>query len=97
VIWLDRKPWREDPRTEFWVTDWRNGAWIDARTAHYLSDKETPMQYGLGAQAVAAPGAFDYVVARKHIYEAEERFNAPLDQHGDQTSTDGHPAPLVRP
>lgn len=80
LIWLDRKPWREDLRTEFWVADWRTGAWIDARTASYVTGKETPMGYGLGAQAAPAPGALDFAAARRHIYEAEERFNAPLGQ-----------------
>ena len=83
VIWLDRKPWREDPRTEFWVTDWRDGSWIDARAASYLTGKETPMQYGLGAQSVPAPGALDYAAARKQIYEVEESLNAPLPPPGE--------------
>lgn len=78
VIWLDEQPWREDPRTQIWVTDWRNGAWIDARTAHYLPGKETPMQYGLGAQSEPATGAIDFGAARRHIYAVEERFNAPV-------------------
>ena len=49
LIWLDQQPWRDDPRTQIWVNDWRSGLWIDARSAHYLPVKETPMRYGLGA------------------------------------------------
>ncbi len=82
LIWLDKQPWREDPRTQIWVTDWRNGAWIDARTAHYLPGKETPMQYGLGAQSEPAAGAIDFAAARKHIYEVEARFNVPIFNPG---------------
>ena len=82
VIWLDEQPWREDPRTQIWVTDWRNGTWIDARTAHYLPGKETPMQYGLGAQSEPATGALDFAAARKHIYEVEARFNTPIFNPG---------------
>ena len=78
VIWLDKQPWRGDPRTEIWVNDWRNGAWIDARTAYYLKGKETPMQYGLGAQTEPMPGAIDYAAAKTHIFEVEAHFNAPV-------------------
>ncbi|MBK8640169.1 MAG: hypothetical protein IPN92_18500 [Chromatiaceae bacterium] len=78
VIWLDQRPWREDPRTEIWVNDWRNGAWIDARTAYYLKGKETPMQYGLGAQTEPMPGALNFAEAKIHILEVEARFNAPV-------------------
>ena len=88
LIWLDGQPWREDPRTQIWVTDWRNGAWIDARTAHYLPGKETPMQYGLGAQSEPAPGAIDFAAARRHIHAVEERFNAPIFDPG---ATASHP------
>lgn len=86
LIWLDKQPWREDPRTQIWVTDWRNGAWIDARTAHYLTGKETPMQYGLGAQSEPAPGAIDFAAARRHVYAVEERFNAPIFDPGATAS-----------
>ena len=82
LIWLEDQPWREDPRTQIWVTDWRNGAWIDARAAHYLPGKETPMQYGLGAQSEPAAGAIDFAAARKHIHEVEARFNAPIFNPG---------------
>ncbi len=78
VIWLDKQAWRGDPRTEIWVNDWRNGAWIDARTAYYLKSKETPMQYGLGAQTEPTSGAIDFAAAKSHIFEVEARFNAPV-------------------
>lgn len=78
VIWLDEQSWREDPRTQIWVTDWRNGTWIDARTAYYLKGKETPMQYGLGAQPEPDAEAIDFAAARRHIHEVEERINAPI-------------------
>ena len=31
VIWLDKQAWKDDSRTEIWVTDYRSGDWIDAR------------------------------------------------------------------
>jgi copper chaperone NosL len=77
VIWLEKQPWQKDPRTEIWVNDWRNGTWIDARKAYYLKGKETPMQYGLGAQAEPTPDALDFAAAKAHIFAVEARFNAP--------------------
>lgn len=75
VLWLDQQPWRDQSGVEFWVTDHRDGSWIDARGAWYVTGRLTPMQYGLGAQAEPAPGAIDFAGASKHIYEVERRFN----------------------
>ena len=75
VVWLEDKPWRDDPATEIWVNDWRNGAWIDARNAYYLTGQETPMQYGLGAQSEPAEGAVDFAAAKTRIIDVEERYN----------------------
>lgn len=71
VIWLDKQAWKADPRTEIWVTDYRNGKWIDARKANFVTGKVTPMGYGLGAQADLAEGALDFTAAREHIYTIE--------------------------
>jgi len=74
TLWLEDKPWKDDPRTGIWVTDHRNGDWIDARTATYVKEKITPMEYGLGAQTEPAPGGLDFEQAKRHIVEVEERF-----------------------
>ena len=73
VIWLDKQTWKNDSRTEIWVTDYRNGKWIDARQASYFTGKVTPMGYGLGAQSGLAENALDYTAAREHIYNVENR------------------------
>ncbi len=75
VIWLDEQPWKEDPRTEIWVTDFSSGKWINAKTAWYVTGKTTPMDYQLGAQSTAEKNALNYEQAKKHIYEVEKRFN----------------------
>jgi hypothetical protein len=84
VIWLAGQPpeVREAPSTEIWVTDWRNGDWIDARAATYLPGQVTPMGYGLGAQPQPQEGGLDFAQANEHIFEVERRFNvhgAPLE------------------
>ena len=76
VIWLQDKPWRDDPGTEIWVNDHRTGSWIDARTATYVKGQRAPMEYGLGAQASPDPAGLSFARARDHILEVEKRFNA---------------------
>jgi nitrous oxide reductase accessory protein NosL len=72
VIWLKKQEWRDDPRTEIWVTDHRNGEWIDARKAFYVTGNITPMGYGLGAQPEIAAGVLDFSGAQKHIMMVEK-------------------------
>ena len=78
VIWLDKQPWKEDGRTEVWVADHRNGQWIDARKASYVTGKNTPMGYGLGAQTESDSGLTDFAGAVRHIYMVEQSQH----QHG---------------
>jgi len=73
VVWLDQQDWKDDARTEIWVTDQLSGEWIDARLASYVTGKVTPMDYGLGAQREASPRAMDFAQARKHIYTEDVR------------------------
>ena len=71
VIWLDKQPWKDDASTEIWVADHRDGGWLDARKAFYITGKISPMNYGLGAQADVAEGVLDFSQAIEHIKMAE--------------------------
>lgn len=75
TLWLADKPWREDPRVEIWVADYRTGEWLDARKAVYVEGRVTPMAYGLGAQKGPLEGALSFEQAKQHIRAVEERFN----------------------
>jgi nitrous oxide reductase accessory protein NosL len=75
LIWLEGQPGRDDPTTEIWVNDWRNGDWIDARAAAYVDGQVTPMGYGLGAQPGPVPGALTFGEARQRVFEVERRVN----------------------
>lgn len=75
VIWLDQQSWKDNPLIEIWVNNFETQAWIDARTAHYVVDRLTPMNYGLGAQSEALPHTLDYTEAKQHIYKIEEQYN----------------------
>ncbi|TNF99025.1 MAG: protein NosL [Gammaproteobacteria bacterium] len=72
VIWLDLQQWKDDPRTEIWVTDYRNGQWINAEKAWYVTGRNTPMGYGLGAQPSAEEGLLNFAKAKEHILMIEK-------------------------
>ena len=86
VVWLDGQSWKDDARTEIWVTDQLSDEWIDARLASYVTGKVTPMDYGLGAQREPSPGGMDFTQAREHIFSVDERKH----QHGGGRQ---HPGP----
>lgn len=71
IAWLDGQPWKDAPATEFWVTDHRDGRWIDGRRAVYLGGQMTPMDFGYGAQDEPAAGGLSYAQARAAILERE--------------------------
>jgi len=73
VIWLAGQSWQDDPRTEIWVTDHRDGHWIDARQASYIKGIRTSMAYGLGAQQEPAADGMDFATAREYIQMIEQR------------------------
>lgn len=75
LIWLENRPERRQAAGEIWVNDWRDGQWLDARRAFYVSGQTTPMEYGLGAQANPVPEALDFAAARNHVFAVEHRFN----------------------
>lgn len=106
-LWLAGQPWRDDPKTEIWVTDHRSGKWIDARSATYVTGHVTPMEYGLGAQAEPMAGGLTFAQARAHFLEVEKRFNTHgvqllerLEEQSRQRHADEHaghdPLPTIR-
>lgn len=73
VIWLQNKKWKDMPSTEIWVADHRNASWIDARKSWYLKDRNSPMGFGLGAQAEKMEHSINYTQAIEHIMMIEQR------------------------
>ena len=81
VVWLEDKAWRDDPATELWVTDHRDGRWIDGRKAIYLSGQMTPMDFGFGAQDAPSTEGMSYQQARARILDNEARRQAQSGHH----------------
>jgi len=75
VVWLQDKSWKDAEATQIWVTEHRQGGWIDARNAYYVKGQTTPMEYGLGAQSDEVEGGLSFAEAKKHILHIEEKFN----------------------
>ncbi len=75
VLWLSTTEFKDDPKTQIWVNDYKTKKWINAKTAWYSKGLNTPMNYGLGAQATKVKGALDFQQAVKHIGEVEAKLN----------------------
>jgi copper chaperone NosL len=67
LFWLKAQPWAEAAETEIWVNDFRSGEWLDARKAHYLPGKTTPMAYGYGALGHPEAGSVDFATMRAAV------------------------------
>ncbi len=91
IIWLNKQNWKNDPRTKIWVNDHRNGNWLDAKTAWYVKARNTPMDYGLGAQSDQLPGTLNFTEATVHINKEEQR----LDSHHGQPQSTPPSIPLL--
>ena len=93
VTWLAGQPWQDDPRTEIWVTDHRDGRWIDARQAVYITGIHTSMGYGLGAQQDPAINGMDFTSAREYIrmIEQREHIHGGGRRHPDTTTETAQP------
>lgn len=88
IAWLDEQPWKDAPGTEFWVTDHRDGHWIDGRKAVYLAGHMTAMDFGYGAQDEPAPGGLGFAQVSVAILEREAARRsgsvAPVQHAGEQ-------------
>lgn len=71
VVWLEGQSWKDDARTEIWVTDYRTGKWLDAHKAWFFPVPHSPMGYNLGALAERQEGTLDFRAAREHIWKVE--------------------------
>ncbi len=83
VLWLKEQPWRDDPRTEIWVTDAESGQWLDARAARFGTGFITPMDFGLGAGTTDKVGTLDFEQAVQVVREREARHHRSGD-HKDR-------------
>lgn len=69
LFWLKEQkiPWADAADTEIWVTDHKTGDWLDARSAHYIAGKTTPMLYGFGALREPVAGSVDFQTMKAAI------------------------------
>jgi nitrous oxide reductase accessory protein NosL len=66
-FWLRDQPWGGDDATRIWVVDSGSKQWIDARKAHYVGGKTSPMGYNFAAVSTPQAGALDFAATREHI------------------------------
>lgn len=70
VHWLDKQPWKDDPKVEIWVRDMDSGSkWLDAHQAHYRPGQRSPMDYGFGAVESPREGSVPFAEMAKKVRE----------------------------
>lgn len=70
VFWLKSQEWGNEAATKIWVADSGGGdevTWLDARQAHYVGGRVSPMGYNFAAVRGALPGSLDFTDMRQHI------------------------------
>lgn len=68
MFWLMQQPFSEQTQnTEYWVADYKTGHWIDARQAHYLEGKKSPMGYHFAALAEPEAGTIPYREMKRRV------------------------------
>lgn len=88
VLWMDENKISWKNKAVIWVTDAKNGKWINARNAYYTDDSITPMAYGISAYTKktlpknAKPISFDD--AKKVIYKVEKLNTEKLKEMREQ-------------
>ncbi len=76
ILWLDEEkiPWKD--KAIFWITDAKDGKWIDAKSAYYTDESITPMAYGLAAYSKENRPKnlklISFDEAKKVVYEVEK-------------------------
>lgn len=66
-FWLRDQPWGSDAGTRIWVVDSGDKRWIDARQAHYVGGKTSPMGYNFAAVSAPQAGSVDFATTREQI------------------------------
>jgi copper chaperone NosL len=71
VFWLNSQPWGRAAATRLWVTGLSSKGsdvhWFDAKKAHYVGGKTSPMGYNFGAVANPEAGSVDFETMREHV------------------------------
>lgn len=71
AFWLKAQPWGREAATRVWVADVGSRGnevqWLDAKKAHYVGGKISPMGYNFGALVAPQAGSIDYESMREHV------------------------------
>lgn len=69
TFWLKDQPWATDAR--IWVADAGSPSdkvtWLDARKAHYVGGKSSPMAYNYAAFGLPQAGSQEFAEMREHV------------------------------
>ena len=89
VIWLEQQSWKDDAKTEIWISNYHGKDWIDARQARFVRVMHSPMGYGLGAVASNEEDSIGFSEAIEHIHAVESKQHLHSDQHQHDAEPSG--------
>lgn len=75
VLWLEEQPWKDNPKTEIWVNDYKTGAWLNAKVANFIKITHTPMDYGHSATLENHPEAVKFTRMKELVFEKEAEYH----------------------
>jgi len=73
VHWLPNQSWGKEKSTKIWVANYRNGNWLNARTAYYIPGQTTPMDFGFGAVRELVAGSVNFEIAKAQLLAKKRR------------------------
>ena len=76
ALWLDENTASHEPR-EIWVHEHAGDEWLDAREAHFVRGRNSPMGYGYAAQRAPAQAALEFEELRRAIRTLEDERRSP--------------------
>ncbi|MCF6172342.1 MAG: nitrous oxide reductase accessory protein NosL [Campylobacteraceae bacterium] len=84
VLWMDEEKITWKDQAILWITDAKNGKWIDAREAYYTSDSITTMAYGIAAYSKKdipkGKKTISFEDAKKVVYQVEKLNTQKLEE-----------------
>ena len=82
--------YKKDSAAKLYVTDSKNGKWLDARSASYTSGHLTPMGFGYGANEKPQPGSNNFSTLLDQLLAGEKGAPTP---HFHNNMPDSHNMP----
>lgn len=98
ILWLAKNNLKPEAAKEIWVGNMDTGKWMDARAAHFVRVRTSPMGHGFGAVAAPRDGSLTFtemqgmVLAKGNpeLCAFPDENHKPSDMHDHSTEHHSH-------